>query len=1746
MNKLLRRLGNIMMATMLVLSSGLATAADTEIYFSSASTSTVRPNLLIIMDTSGSMGWSAPDSPGDTRMDVLRIALTSLITSLTNVNMGLMRFTSGEGGPVLYPIKDLDAYNRDTVSEPDDLNAKLQYTIDDGVNDGEQNLTTGDVDLASVSLDLTDVPAVSSGSNTLTLTVAASSDDAWDWNGSASRTSGTVYIYDNGNENDGLRFTNVTIPQGATINSAYLELTARSSTSSSASVRLTGHDVDNSGAFSGVFGDVQSRTRTTAAVTWNGVSPAVGGSVTTFPEMKDIVQEIVDRPGWASGNAMSIIMDNMSGYRYYYSYDGTSDASRRPRLVVDYVVSTTTAPAYSQKVALRFPEIDIPQGSTISSASLVFTAAQSDSATTNWTIQAEKSASSATLTTANNDIGARALTTASVAYNNVPAWTADSTYATPDLATVVQEVVDDPAWCGGLNGSALTFIISGNGLRVAKSNETVVATGGTGAIGLPQLNLEFIPNPAGCLRAQTIKQVATYDDDSEERVSDGQILWWTSPDLDLGIDWDNAQRLIGLRWRDIDIPQGAIIESATVDLVAYSTSSSTISGGTITGFKEVDTAAFTTGNSDISSRPTTTASVAWTPPAWNSVNETQTTPDIAAVIQEIVDQPSWAPGNALGIRLTATSGSRRAYTYDTSPSRAAILRVIYRNSPTSTTPIAKTVRQRLIELVQALPATGATPIIETLYEAAHYWRGESVVFGLDREYYSYNRVSHPGSYCVDGTGSATSCNGANTGTYPPYGVYRQSGCTDDNLNSGSCYNERIYGSPTYISPFGSSFSCESNYQILITDGEANSLGSTTVNNIRSEYLSGNACDTTRPDGSSVTSSELCGIDLARYLATQDQSTTLDNDQIVKTYTVGLDFCPSGRQAALSASSGAIVCCDSTQIVQPASDADTGLGTCPTGASATTASNALRFLNALAEEGGGFFSEAKNAGQLTNTLQKIIGDIKDTPTSFAAPAITTNFFNRSRSRDQIYYGLFTPEESQKWQGNVKRFRICTDTTTVDPVSGVACTQAQLDSLEIRDVNNAAAVDPATLLFKDSSRSYWSNIDDGSETTRGGAGGELVDYTTRIIVTEEDASGLAASGTSLLDSGFQLNNSNFSKGGTMQHVRNIVCPADGTATETADCDDRMQWLLGKDTLNENSEFPTGHPRNGLATRWSHGDVIHASPVLVTYGFVDTNPGTPSEPYEPDGVADNNDLIDKLLTATNDGGLRMLDASTGKEDWIFMPNRVLQQQTALYSDGQGEHIYGLDITPVVRYIDNNKDGVIDPATPELDKVHVYLAMRRGGSNLYALDITPTAKLTSSATVIPPKMLWRIEGGSGDFVRLADTWSKPVRATIQVRSSSGSLSAREVLIFGGGYDTGLDGPDIDGAFGADAGEPNNGNAIFIVDADTGQRLFWASHASFTDSGGTTVAGSGADIAHPEMRHSIPAEVTLLDTNQDGFDDRIYVADTGGQIWRIDLGADIMDDGTGLDASVATSLRTVMGRTAAISQQGVVANERRFFNRITALQVVDTKFSNAPGGRYTYLLVTSGYRAHPLNRAVTDRYYAFRDLWYGKLEEDGSSNLADSTFYKTIAESDMIDVSDTSTVTKLDPALATHKNSYGYFITFPDVGEKGLSSIAVFFGKVFFTTYSPTAASLDPCSADIGVSFNWAVSLQDGSGVLPATTVGGIQPRRAQLGSGLASDPLPLFTQDGVVVVVGLQQSLQALNSIEADDKPRIYWVEE
>jgi len=153
----------------------------------------------------------------------------------------------------------------------------------------------------------------------------------------------------------GMRFTNITIPKGATITEAHLTLRCASALSgATVNTRISAEDVDDAPTFADnadAF-DARYANHTTAMVDWDDLPPWTLDEDYDSPDIKTVIQEIVDRAGWNSGQDIVIFwedFDDRSSHvtgctRRGYAYDESTEFCEK--LVVTY-----TVPGWQGKVS---------------------------------------------------------------------------------------------------------------------------------------------------------------------------------------------------------------------------------------------------------------------------------------------------------------------------------------------------------------------------------------------------------------------------------------------------------------------------------------------------------------------------------------------------------------------------------------------------------------------------------------------------------------------------------------------------------------------------------------------------------------------------------------------------------------------------------------------------------------------------------------------------------------------------------------------------------------------------------------------------------------------------------------------------------------------------------------------------------------------------------------------------------------------------------------------------------------------------------------------------------------------------------------------------------------------------------------------------------------------------------------------------------------------------------------------------
>ena len=134
----------------------------------------------------------------------------------------------------------------------------------------------------------------------------------------------------------GMRFSAVSVPMGAKILSAHVELKAKGDGKNATALSIWGEASDDAGQFTALDNDLSSRTRTAMSVGWGNVQVWTKDMAYETPELRFIIQEIVDRPGWKEEGAVVLLFDSadLAGERQAITRE--TDPARAPKLVINY------------------------------------------------------------------------------------------------------------------------------------------------------------------------------------------------------------------------------------------------------------------------------------------------------------------------------------------------------------------------------------------------------------------------------------------------------------------------------------------------------------------------------------------------------------------------------------------------------------------------------------------------------------------------------------------------------------------------------------------------------------------------------------------------------------------------------------------------------------------------------------------------------------------------------------------------------------------------------------------------------------------------------------------------------------------------------------------------------------------------------------------------------------------------------------------------------------------------------------------------------------------------------------------------------------------------------------------------------------------------------------------------------------------------------------------------------------------
>jgi type IV pilus assembly protein PilY1 len=560
-----------------------------------------------------------------------------------------------------------------------------------------------------------------------------------------------------------------------------------------------------------------------------------------------------------------------------------------------------------------------------------------------------------------------------------------------------------------------------------------------------------------------------------------------------------------------------------------------------------------------------------------------------------------------------------------------------------------------------------------------------------------------------------------------------------------------------------------------------------------------------------------------------------------------------------------------------------------------------------------------------------------------------------------------------------------------------------------------------------------------------------------------------------------------------------PATGTIvatlTGTTSKDELIKWVRGENRqLDDNPS--TAAAANTYVRGYLHGDVVHSRPATVNYNR----------------NGDDNDVV--VFYGSNDGIFHAVQGGTGttggNELWGFIPSEFFKKFNRLFAEqplidntnSSTAKSYFMD-GPIATYtFDSNNDGKLDPTVSGAsnDKVYLYMSARRGGRFIYALDVTvPTT----------PKLLWNVSSSTPGFAELGQTWGEGKITKIKGYTNP-------VLVLTAGYD----------AANNDAlpqTTASMGRGVFLIDAVTGAPIWHAGYAAVSSppTGMTSVAISGMD-------YSIPADAAVIDSDADGFADRLYLADTGGNIWRANISA--VTSGGAPDKAAWT-----VTKLAALGGTG--SDARKF------LSVPDVVAFDGPPATMDSILIGSGDREHPFDVSITNRFYMIKDSH--ALTAVPASVITESTLYD--ATLDDIQSANATTAAAASALLAT-KN--GWYITL-GTGEKVVTPSITLAGSTVFGTNIPesTLTNTNSCSSGLGEARIYTVNFKNAASVIdnaaPVGTLAANDRYTTVAGGGLPAPPVAISVEiNGKFYEgVGMGPTIISPPGLPLASRKRVYW---
>jgi Tfp pilus tip-associated adhesin PilY1 len=775
----------------------------------------------------------------------------------------------------------------------------------------------------------------------------------------------------------------------------------------------------------------------------------------------------------------------------------------------------------------------------------------------------------------------------------------------------------------------------------------------------------------------------------------------------------------------------------------------------------------------------------------------------------------------------------------------------------------------------------------------------------------------------------------------------------------------------------------------------------------------------------------------------------------------------------------------------------------------TACKSPNKLHSITNQGKGECVTAADPAQLEAELRKLLGQIREETRAFASAAVPSV---QATVEDKIFLTNFTPLDGVSvWDGHVHSFLKPLPLKDGRPDVSIKCSSKPADQQASCHLWDAGEV----MLNQSAS------VPSPKPTTSAAVAGANLQLGTgfnerRVIYAREKSNGTWAERGRMFQQVSKDSDTTavrtdlWNALGISWNLLDLVSldpvpdkTANQVITETL-------WEKKADVTSVINGVPTTKQITYIM-----GDIFHSNPLVVgspsnTRYFAD-NTGTKGQTCAA-GDTGYRCFFEKhekrrkmLLVGANDGMVHAFDAGqwddddekfdngTGREVFAYLPRAVMPTVRGHVQNTTNRN-WAVDGTLSVAdvFMDPVHDGTPDVSKREWRTVMLG-GLREGGYGYFAVDITQPDRLdTASAegnipkpvnTYVPsciqvktdktiaspsvadcgrapfPAVLWEFgdaaHDASGDMVRdsdgkpvlldeeggvdingdgtkewyadLGETWSVPNLGRIKLcegadcSPASSHVKDKYVAIFGGGMD-----PDK---------QHRRGNYLYMVDVETGKVIY-----------------------KRRLEGSAASEPAAVDTNQDGYLDRIYIGTTRGFLYRVDLG---------LDST---------GKVPKLEQVTVSGMDNKTY---TAMRVKATDSDSKPVWEPVKIFDTGGralfYRPSVIFVAKLGRYAL--SFGTGDREDLWSKTGLEGRFYVFVDETDrlltlpmteatlqMVDPASAEVPTSTDYLLGRAEGARGWYLKLA-VDERVITDAFALSGVTFFSSYQPDTCvgTLDP-----------------------------------------------------------------------------------